>query len=169
MSGREAVSYLPEKGLYCQRLPGRRARKGKRADTMGFYGTLKMIFYKVSTPRRASPPEGCSAQGRGGAARCLRAACMLLACRLPAEPRRSALLPHRSPSYRSERRRRDLRFLGGRLRARGDTQPFRSSSLAVAAMPPLAASCRRSSRLQRKFYHLHVLNDGFHAYLCSAS
>lgn len=60
MSAREAVTYLPEKGLYCQRLPGRRARgapqprKGKRADTMGFYGTLKMIFYKVSAPRHPS-------------------------------------------------------------------------------------------------------------------
>ncbi|KAI6069573.1 F-box/WD repeat-containing protein 7 isoform X2 [Anas platyrhynchos] len=47
MSGREAVTYLPDKGLYCQRLPGRRARRGKRADAMGFYGTLKMIFYKM--------------------------------------------------------------------------------------------------------------------------
>lgn len=97
MSGREAVSYLPEKGLYCQRLPGRRARKGKRADTMGFYGTLKMIFYKVSTPRRASPPEGCSAQGRGGAGG------SLPACRLPAEPCRAGRPPPAPQSQLSQR------------------------------------------------------------------
>lgn len=95
MSGREAVSYLPEKGLYCQRLPGRRARKGKRADTMGFYGTLKMIFYKVSTPRRASPPEGCSAQGRGGAGG------SLPACRLPAAPVRPPPAPQSQLSQRT--------------------------------------------------------------------
>lgn len=79
MSAREAVTYLPEKGLYCQRLPGRRARgapppprKGKRADTMGFYGTLKMIFYKVSGRPPASPPLPAGARprrarGQGGA------------------------------------------------------------------------------------------------------
>lgn len=68
MSGREAVTYLPDKGLYCQRLPGRRARRGKRADAMGFYGTLKMIFYKVSAPRgrTAHPaPLRCPPAARG--------------------------------------------------------------------------------------------------------
>lgn len=71
MSAREAVTYLPEKGLYCQRLPGRRVRgvpppprKGKRADTMGFYGTLKMIFYKVSGP--GARPRRAGRAGRGG-------------------------------------------------------------------------------------------------------
>lgn len=55
MSTLESVTYLPEKGLYCQRLPSSRTHggteslKGKNTDNMGFYGTLKMIFYKVSS------------------------------------------------------------------------------------------------------------------------
>lgn len=54
MSTLESVTYLPEKGLYCQRLPSSRTHggteslKGKNTENMGFYGTLKMIFYKVS-------------------------------------------------------------------------------------------------------------------------
>lgn len=54
MSTLESVTYLPEKGLYCQRLPSSRIHggteplKGKNPENMGFYGTLKMIFYKVS-------------------------------------------------------------------------------------------------------------------------
>lgn len=54
MSTLESVTYLPEKGLYCQRLPSSRTHggteslKGKNPENMGFYGTLKMIFYKVS-------------------------------------------------------------------------------------------------------------------------
>uniref|UniRef100_A0ACB8E7P5 F-box/WD repeat-containing protein 7 n=1 Tax=Sphaerodactylus townsendi TaxID=933632 RepID=A0ACB8E7P5_9SAUR len=53
MSTLESVTYLPEKGLYCQRLPSSRTHggteslKGKNTDNMGFYGTLKMIFYKM--------------------------------------------------------------------------------------------------------------------------
>lgn len=54
MSTLESVTYLPEKGLYCQRVPSSRTHggtdplKGKNTENMGFYGTLKMIFYKVS-------------------------------------------------------------------------------------------------------------------------
>nr|KAF6348480.1 F-box and WD repeat domain containing 7 [Myotis myotis] len=53
MSTLESVTYLPEKGLYCQRLPSSRTHggteslKGKNTENMGFYGTLKMIFYKM--------------------------------------------------------------------------------------------------------------------------